>query len=162
MSTCCLPHDIVYGKQEQHWWQNAPLPNTCHNIEKLRCSCVGSHTTPWVMIDVLEYILTNHCGMPYTRQICQSELRWTLSNAFSKSMKLTTRGCWNSTHCSMMLRRVKISSAQDQPCQNPACSSPNSTSTASWSLTSRTVQKAFPGSSVIITLLIKHKWKMSH
>lgn len=95
--------------------------------------------------------------MPYTRQIFQSGSQWTLLNAFSKSMKLTTRGCWNSTHCSMMLCRVKICSVQDRPCRNPACSSHKSTSTASRSLTSRTVQKAFPGtdSSVMLRQLLQ-------
>lgn len=55
-----------------------------------------------------------------------------------------------------MLRSIKICSVKDRPCWNNPCSSRNCASTVSQSLTSRTVQKAFPGtdSSVILRQLV--------
>ena len=79
------------------------------------------------------------CGIPYALKIFQRLSRWTLSNAFLKSMKLIYKAKFHSIHCSMMFRRAKIWSMQSRPFRNPACSCLSFTSKAQSILLRRTL-----------------------
>ena len=67
-------------------------------------------------------ILMIFIGIPYDFMMSQRLGRCSESKAFSKSMKLMTRGVCHSYDCSIMLRKMKICSVVFLPCQNPACS----------------------------------------
>ena len=90
-------------------------------------------------------MVTVLCGIPYALKIFQMLSRWTLSNAFFKSMKLMYKGTFHSIHCSLMFRRAKIWSMQPRPFRNPACSCLSLTSKAQSILLRRTLQKTLLG-----------------
>ena len=49
----------------------------------------------------------------------------TLSNAFSKTMKLVNKGTFHSMHCSVMFWKGKSRTMQARPVRNIACSGLN-------------------------------------
>ena len=49
----------------------------------------------------------------------------TLSNAFSKTMKLVNKGTFHSMHCSVMFWRGKFPTLQPRPLRNLVCSGLN-------------------------------------
>ena len=61
-------------------------------------------------------------GIPYAIMMSQRLGRCSESKAFSKSIKLRTRGVCHSYDCSIMLRKMNICSVVLLPCRNPACS----------------------------------------
>ena len=95
--------------------------------------------------NVLNMMATILCGIPYALKIVQRLSRWTLSNAFLKTMKLIYKGTFHSIHCSMMFRKAKIWSMQPRPFRNPACSYLNLASEAQSILLRRTLQTTLLG-----------------
>ena len=77
--------------------------------------------------------------------IFQTDSQLTMSNAFSKSIKLLYKSFWNSGHCSMMFLWVKICSQHDRSFLNLACSYINCGSMVSCSLFNIIAHKIFPG-----------------
>ena len=90
-------------------------------------------------------------GNPYFFRIRQSEGRWTLSNAFVKSMKFIITGLCQAVSFSIICLNVNIWSLHDMPRLKPACSWRSWLSTATRVLSNRTLQNTLPGteSSVI-------------
>ena len=70
-------------------------------------------------------ILMIFAGIPYTFMMSQRLGRCSESKAFSKSMKLMTRGVCHSYDCSIMLCKMNICSVVLLPCRKPACSALN-------------------------------------
>jgi len=84
-------------------------------------------------------------GIPYFFRIHQSDGRWTLSNAFLKSIKFIITGLFHAVTFSIICRRINIWSLQDLYCLNPACSWRSWLSIAFLILPSRTLLKTLPG-----------------
>ena len=137
-----ITQSITTRKRRGEITQPCRTPDFTWNHSLCIPSCLTQH---WLSSYMSDRIFITFLGNPYAFRMFHIVPWWTLSKAFSKSMKFIYSDEFHSIDCSMMVRRTNIWSTHDLPLLNPACSSRSCLSTLLLILFKRILQKTLPG-----------------